>query len=212
MQWLKSTCRAAFLLLLCSSTVNAIGIRIDTPYTGTLEDAVLFASVGGNAPYTAVPLGDLVISTPGSTGFVFNVPVNPADTSWWLLGHQGSTVVYSSVQNLSGVQFDTIQPYNGLNATAWNIPAQLDGYVNGTGYSVEWFVQTELNHQSHVAADNASASLYSFSSPGVLGGTVTVSLTTNTVPGGNGQGVPDSASTAVLLLAGLAALACVRRR
>lgn len=208
MKWRTAGALAA-LVLLGSSAANAIGIRIAATSGGTLEDAILIASVGGAAPRNVIPLGDLNLS---STNFVYNVPVDAGETTWWLIGHEGSSVVYSSVRNLAGVDLYSTEPYTGASGV-WNIPANLDGYVNSTAYSLDWWAQTVNNHSSHVALDGAQAGLWSFASPGVAAGTVAVNLHSNTVPDGNGNNhVSDGGATLGLLALAIAALVAVRRR
>jgi hypothetical protein len=180
-----------------ATSALAIGISFDTTSGGTLEDAILIASVGGAPPRQAVALGDFDLSI---AGHVVDIPVDAGMTHWWLIGHESGDVVYSSNQNLLGVDLYAVEPYDVPGAElAWNIPANLDGYVNGTGFSFDWWAQTVNNHASHVAANEDAADLWRFASPGASLGSVAVSLYTNTPPGINPPGGPIPEPATVLL-------------
>lgn len=200
---------ALFLLPLAVTPVLAMGISFDVTSGGILEDAILIATIAGDPPRDAVILGDLDLSL---TEQVFSVTVDPTTTDWWLIGHQAGDVVYSSNQNLEGVDMYDIDPYIGAEL-AWNIPANLDGYVNGTGYSMDWWAQTVSNHHDHVAADGMTSHLWRFASPGTGIGQIAVSLHTDTPPpiGGQVPPIPEPASLALFGLGALA-LAIFRKR
>ena len=51
---------------------------------GTLEDAIVITSVNGAPPRDASPSG---ISHLGTADHVVDIPVDPATTHWWLIGH-----------------------------------------------------------------------------------------------------------------------------
>jgi hypothetical protein len=113
-----------------------------------LEDAILIASRNGE-PFrdVVVVLGDIDLSL---TEHVFDVPVDSTTTHWWLIGHKGGNVVYSSTLNLNGIDMYDVEPYIGAEL-AWNIPNNLDGFVNETGFSFDWWAQT-LVRQAQLGA------------------------------------------------------------
>lgn len=205
-------CAVTAAFLLASPGVTAIGISVSG--SGILEDAILIGSVGGAAPRDAVALGDIDLSV---LDHVYDVPVDATATSWWLIGHQGADVVYSSLQDLGGVDLYSVEPYDVPGAElAWNIPANLDAFVNGGSYSFDWWAQTVANHSSHVAPDGGAATLWMFSD-GTESGAVAVSLHDTTPPGldGGPPSVPDAGSMIVLTVLsalGLSALRAIQRR
>jgi len=166
------------LAAFCTSpSLCAIGLSVNG--TGTLEDAILIASVGGAPPRSIAVLGDINLSV---LNHIYDVPVPAEATVWWLIGHQGSEVVYSSNRDLNHINLYVIEPYDIPGAElAWNIPANLDGYVNGTGYALDWWAQTVSHHSSHVTADGGRATMWFFSD-GIFGGEVAVSLHNNIPP------------------------------
>ena len=190
------------LASLTATAAHAIGISFQTTSGGTLEDAILIASIDGDPPRALAVLGDFDLST---TEHIVDVPVDGSTTHWWLIGHEGSNVVYSSTLDLLGVDMYSIEPYDIPGAElAWNIPGNLEGLVNGTGYSLDWYAQTVNNHSSHVTGDGDISQLWRFGSPGEDIGYVAVSIHTNTPPF-----VPEPAS---LFLLGLGALVMIMRR
>ena len=197
--------------LFIATSAHAIGISFSGTSGGTLEDTILIASVGGAPPRDAVALGDLDLST---TDHVVDIAVDAATTHWWLIGHEAGNVVYSSNLALLGVDMYSVEPYDIPGAElAWNIPANLDGFVNGTGYSADWWAQTVTNHSSHVAADEATSDLWIFASPGNSFGSVGVSLHTNNPPGpGPGPAPIPEPSSIILLGIGLAGFVGFRFR
>ncbi len=147
---------------------------LNVPSGGTLEDAILITSVAGAIPREVFKLGDIDLSQPNLT---FTQAAPAASTHWWLIGSMGGDVVYSSNTALAGVDLYSVEPYDIQGAElAWNIPANLDGYVNGTAYSLDWWVQIMNNHSSHVAPDTAAASLWKFNTAGSDIGDITFRL------------------------------------
>ena len=65
-----------------------------------LEDTILFASTETFSEVDMIPLGDLRLDT---SEHVFDVVVDPALTHWWLLGHRGEAVIFSSPNDLRGI-------------------------------------------------------------------------------------------------------------
>lgn len=161
-----------------SVSAHAMGIRIEATSGGILEDAIFIASINGEPVRDAVALGDIDLSL---TEHVFDVPVDSATTHWWLIGHKGGNVVYSSTLNLNGIDMYDVEPYIGAEL-AWNIPNNLDGFVNGTGFSFDWWAQTICNHHSHVTVDGGTSNLWLFSSPGSNFGNIAVNLHSNDIP------------------------------
>jgi hypothetical protein len=149
----------------------------DLTFSGTpntiLEDAVIISSVGGGLPREAHVLGDVDLSVAAHS---FNELRNTAITDWWIIGHIGSEVVYTSNQALTGVDLFAVDPYALVNLYDFNIPNQLDAYANGNPFTIDWWVITILNHSLHVATDNNSATLYQFNTSGTAIGTVTVDM------------------------------------
>ena len=168
--------------LFISVSAYAIGIRLEATSGGILEDAILIASENGEPVRDVIALGDFDLSL---TEHTFDVPVDPATTHWWLIGHEGGNVVYSSTLDLNGIDMYSVEPYDG-SGLAWNIPSNLDGYVNGgvagVDYSWDWWSQTTNNHHSHVAADGGTSNLWLFSSPGSGFGSIAVNLHSNDIP------------------------------
>lgn len=164
----------AIFALLFGSCVH-ISAELDVPSGGILEDAILIVSDNGDVPRDAFKLGDIDLSASIVT-FAHSVDTNTY-THWWLIGSMGGNVVYSSVLSLTGVDMYTIDPYTGAEL-AWNIPNNLDAFVNGTTYSLDWWAQTVNNHNSHVAANKNSASLWSFNNGSFLG-SIHIDLRTN---------------------------------
>lgn len=163
-----------------SVSAHAMGIRIEATSGGILEDAIFIASINGEPVRDAVALGDIDLSL---TEHVFDVPVDSATTHWWLIGHKGGNVVYSSTLNLNGIDMYDVEPYDIPGAElAWNIPNNLDGFVNGTGFSFDWWAQTICNHHSHVTVDGGTSNLWLFSSPGSNFGNIAVNLHSNDIP------------------------------
>jgi hypothetical protein len=74
------------------------------------------------------------------------------------------------------VDLYAVEPYDVASPLDWNIPNNLDGYINGTGYSLDWWAQTVNNHTSHVAADTTSATLWRFGTTGWSIGNIQFSL------------------------------------
>ena len=85
-------------------------------------------------------------------------------------------VAFTSNAALAGVDLYAIEPYDIADPTSWNIPVNLDAFVNETTYSLDWWAQTVNNHSSHVAADTASATLWRFGTTATSLGSVTVQL------------------------------------
>lgn len=163
-----------FFAFLFGSCVH-ISVELDVPDGGVLEDAILIVSDNGDVPRDAFSLGDIDLSESIVT-FAHTVDTNTY-THWWLIGSMGGDVVYSSVMPLTGVDMYTIEPYTGAEL-AWNIPNNLDAFVSGTTYSIDWWAQTVNNHNSHVAANKNAASLWRFNNGSLLG-TIDIDLKTN---------------------------------
>jgi hypothetical protein len=152
-----------------------VEMDLDVPAGGVLHDAILITSPAGDIPREASALGDVDLT---ETNLSFAYDLDAANsTHWWLIGHNGSgKVVYTSTENLDNVGLYDVEPYDIANATTWNIPANLDAWVNGRTYSLDWWAQTVNNHSSHVAADEDSATLWRFDATGTAIGTITMSL------------------------------------
>jgi hypothetical protein len=194
-------------MLFVSASAYAIGISFGGTSGGILEDTILIASDAGDPPRDAIALGDFDLSV---TDHVIDIPVDAGTTHWWLIGHEAGDVVYSSNMDLLGVDMYSVEPYDIAIAVDWNIPENLDGYVNGTIYGFDWWAQTVSNHSSHVAADGAVSNLWRFASPGNEAGSVAVSLHTNTPPGIEpGEPIPEPS---IILLFGVGLFGLVGSR
>jgi len=204
----------ATLVLLIGTAAHAIGIRLETTLGGTLEDTVIFATTGGGVPADYYLGGDLDLS---ATDHVVDIPVNPATTHWWLLGHHSGSFVYSSNQDLAGVDHADVEPFNEFTLSLMDPVVLLENLYAGDPVSLEQFLYIQFNHSSHMAADGESATLWRFASPGSEVGLAALSLHTNTPPDGDGPGpgpgpdVPEPA-TLTLLGIGLGGLAWLGRR
>lgn len=152
----------AFFFFSCAH----IKVEINVPSGGILENAILIASDNGNAPREVRKLGDIDLSH-----MLVTFP-QAIDTSifkhWWLIGSIEGDVVFSSVLSLTDVDMYSIEPYTGAQL-AWNIPANLESFTNGTGSSLDWWAQTINNHSSHVASNGSSATLWKFNNGSMLG-------------------------------------------
>ncbi len=141
---------------------------------GVLEDAILIASPSGGVPREVKILGDIDLSQlTGSFSFDLD---DTNSTHWWLIGHVGGKVAFTSTASLDGVDLYAIEPYSIASPMDWNIPSNLDAYANGMTFSLDWWAQTVNNHSSHVAADTGSATLWQFDTRGSSIGTVTIRL------------------------------------
>jgi len=199
---------ALMLAVFLAGSANAIGIRLESTIGGTLEDALLIASVDGAPPRDVVILGDLDLAM---SEIVIDAAVDAGATHWWLLGHQSTHVIYSSVLSLGGVDLYSVEPYDIPGAElAWNIPANIEGYASGGSYSFDWWAQTVNNHSSHVAGDGETAGLWMFSDGSGIG-SIAINLYTNDIPGGGGQVVPIPAPF-LLLGSGMLGLGVLRRK
>ena len=165
----------SFVVLFFTSC-HSIRVEINATGGGVLEDAILFVSDDGFTTQKTYVLGDIDLS--GSL-FRFTHTVDTVTSNhWWLIGSLSGEVVFSSALPLDGVDMYTIEPYTGAQL-AWNIPANLNGYVSKTGYSMDWFAQTLHNHSSHVAANQTVATLWRFNNGGRSLGTIEINLKTN---------------------------------
>jgi hypothetical protein len=186
----------------------AIGISFNVTSGGTLYDSVLFASKTSGA-YYSVALHDLDLST--VTGTFVDVAVGDGSyTHWWLIGHQGDDVVYSSTLDLTDVDVTVYEPFtSGITLTPAMAINLIDNYNNGDPYSLEQWVYLGTNHASHIAADGEAADLWRFSEGQYLG-QVAVSINNNIPPE---LGPPIPIPTTILLLgSGLIGLAGLRRK
>jgi len=163
----------AAVILFVAPACKHIELTPDIAGGGILEDAILVASPNGAAPRQAYKLGDVDLSA-GPVTFSHNVPA--ASTHWWLIGHMGGNVVYCSNASLANISIWAVEPYNMPGASAWNIPANLDAYVNGGTYSFDWWAQTINNFSSNVAPDTNTASAWQFAPNGTSIGTIAVAL------------------------------------
>jgi len=163
----------AALVFSLAPACKHIEITPDIAGGGMLEDAVLVTSVGGAPPRKLYKLGDIDLSQ-ATLSFSHNVP--SSQTHWWLIGHMGGEVVYTSNIALGGISIYSTEPYNMPGANVWNIANNLDGLVNGTGHSIDWWAQTVNNHTTHVAPDENGASGWRFSPAGRSLGSLTVDL------------------------------------
>lgn len=170
MKYASLFCAAALTSLTACTHVD---LSYNVPSGGVLEDAILIASSGGAAPREAKALGDIDLSAGAAT---FKYDLAAASTHWWIIGHRGGEVVFSSNVDLSGVDLYSVEPYAGATPLDWNIPANLNAFVMETGYSLDWWAQTVNNHASHVAADTNSATLWTFGTAGSEIGTMSADL------------------------------------
>lgn len=179
---LRAMCRplAALLALAALTSCTHVELSTNVPTGGILEDAILITSAGGAAPRETRVLGDVNLATP-TLSFAYDLNA-ATSTHWWIIGHRSGKVVYTSNASLAGVDLYAVEPYNTVPRPDWNIPANLDAWVKGTTYSLDWWAATVNNHTSHVAPDTNSATLWSFGTAGGAGttgtniGTITVRL------------------------------------
>lgn len=165
----------AIVVLAASTSCTHVEMDLDVPGGGVLNDAILITSPAGGIPRQASALGDVDL-TETSLSFAYDLDATNS-THWWLIGHNGSgKVVYTSNADLDSVGLYDVEPYDIANPQTWNIPGNLDGWVNGTTYSPDWWAQTVNNHSSHVAADRNSATLWRFDTTGTDIGTITFRL------------------------------------
>jgi hypothetical protein len=166
-----------FTLVFCSY-VHAIGIRINAS-GGVLENVRLVTSVDGEPPRGSVCLGDIDLT---QSEHVFDIPIDAAQTHWWLIGSQGNDVIYSSSLDLYGIDFYSIEPYDGPSAYLIFYFGTPD-FCN-LGFDV--WAQTVNNHQSHVTFNGLSSSLWGFdpkvTSLGYSIGDVAMNLHSNDIP------------------------------
>jgi hypothetical protein len=159
----------------------AIGIGFNNTSGGILYDSALFASKAGGFNY-AVPIGNLDLSS--VTGVVVDKPVGDGSfTDWWLIGHQGADIVYSSTRNLAGVDVMSIEPFSsGDEFTIPTVIAQLANFNSGGSFSFDIYSLLAFGHASHITADGNFSDLWLFSSPGSSIGQVGVSLNNDIPP------------------------------
>ena len=151
-----------------------IEMDLDVPSSGVLEDAILITSTGGAAPRETKMLGDIDLA---QNSLNFSIDLNSiTSTHWWLIGHRGGEVVYSSNVSLGGTDLYAVEPYDIATPLDWNIPANLNAFANGGSYSFDWWAQTVSNHTSHVAPNTNSATLWQFGTTGSEIGTITIRL------------------------------------
>jgi len=162
------------ITLLGLSSCAHIEMDLNTSSSGILEDAILITSTGGAAPRELKVLGDIDLSA-DSVSFSFDLN-SITSTHWWLIGHRGGQVVYSSNVNLSGIDLYAVEPYDIATPLDWNIPVNLNEFANSGTYSMDWWAQTVNNHTSHVAPDNSTATLWQFGTTGSEIGTITIRL------------------------------------
>jgi hypothetical protein len=173
----------------------------DTPDV-LLQDAVLFASHGGDAvPFESIALGDLDL---GETDHTLDYEVRADMTHWWLIGHVDDDIMYSSNADLSAFELFDVEPFDPpFTYTEAGIRAMLDALNNDDPVpSFDQFVYAATNHATHATLDEDDASLWQFSSPGVESGLVTVSMVV----------VPEPSTFVPLAVGTVALLACARRR
>lgn len=168
-----ATYLSALLTIISLTSCTHIEATVEVSGGGTLEDALLIASANGAPPREVYILGDIDLS---DTLHTISQVVPTTLTHWWIIGSFSGNTAYTSNVSLTGVDMYTVEPYDISGANLWNIPSNLDGYVNGTTYSLDWWAQTINNYSSHVALDQNSASLYEFSPNGSNLGTITVDL------------------------------------
>ena len=200
------------LLTVSSSTAYAIAISVDSPFGGVLQDAVLFASANGEVPIDYRALGDIDLSTTDHVRA--DVDVSPTTTHWWLLGRQGDTFIYSSVMDMDGVDYLDVEPFNDFTLSLIDPIVLVQDINAGSLPALEIWIHLQTTHDSHLAADGATATLWGFSSPGSQFGSVSFSLQNNTPPGlsGGGQGQAPAPATLALMGLGLAGFGLRRFR
>jgi hypothetical protein len=193
------------MVLSVPTGVFAIGIGFNATSGGVLEDTVLWATMAGDPPRYAVALGDFDLST--VTSAVVDIPVGDGtSTHWWLIGHRGGDIIYSSTQNLAGVDIMGVEPFD--IGDAFTIPttiASLASFNSGGPVSLDIWAMLANGHTSHVTADGNFSDLWLFSSPGSSIGQVGISINNNIPP------VIPVPTTVLLLGSGLLSLAGWRR-
>ncbi len=212
MKTLKLAIVSLAMLVLVAAPVHAIGIATNG-LSGTLEDAVLFASNSDATLNGGYGLGDIALAD----GPLL-VPLNAAHMdNWWLLGHQGGSIVYSSNVDMSGMDLFDIEPYNDAGYQGFNTIAHLEALAAGTPIPDGWYTFTLFNHASHNAATGSTATLYSFNSPGTPLGQIAINLLSDEIPtisNGNGTGnaIPEPNTLVLLSVCLLASAGMMRRR
>jgi len=170
------------LISLTTSAAHAIAISIDSPLGGTLQDSVLFATTEKTTPLSIKTLNDIDLK---QTNHIIDVAIEAETTHWWLWGRQDTTFVYSSVQDLTGIDYLDVEPFNDLDIGMLDPITLVQNINSGTAPppTFDQAIFIALNHSSHMAADGAAASLWAFASPGVDFGVAAVSLHDDIPPG-----------------------------
>ena len=91
------------------TSAPALDIYIDSDAGGELEDAILITSSNGACPHHAIALGDLDLA---KRQHIFDLSLDPTFTHWWIIGHMGPEIVYSSNLNLHGADFYSNEPFD----------------------------------------------------------------------------------------------------
>ena len=135
-----------------------IGITIDVPEGGVLEDAVVLMA-DDEAFLGHEVIGDLGL---GATFYPHVSSPPEGATQWWIVGSYDGAFAYTSPVDLQGEHASDLEPYADGSGAPYDYANELEQWVASPSNGATWWLVTTNGVLTHGAPNTEPATLWIF--------------------------------------------------